>query len=89
MVKTVILVFVVSFEHLSSSVAPNRCLADAYLTNSSSRFLPRAEEHKLRFQVEAFRFYQEPRNQVGQYFCLWHALWKTFLTEKQCMTCIS
>ncbi|KAL7386031.1 hypothetical protein ABVT39_003124 [Epinephelus coioides] len=40
------------------------CLADAYLTNSSSRFLPRAEEHKLRFQVEAFRFYQEPRNQV-------------------------
>ncbi|KAM9349935.1 uncharacterized protein ABDE67_009653 [Symphorus nematophorus] len=40
------------------------CLADAYLTNSSSRFLPRFEEHKLRFQVDAFRFYQEPSNQV-------------------------
>ncbi|XP_037642300.1 zona pellucida sperm-binding protein 3-like [Sebastes umbrosus] len=40
------------------------CLADAYLTNSSSRFLPRVEEHKLRFQLEAFRFYREPSNQV-------------------------
>uniref|UniRef100_A0A8D3BKE9 Zona pellucida sperm-binding protein 3 n=2 Tax=Scophthalmus maximus TaxID=52904 RepID=A0A8D3BKE9_SCOMX len=40
------------------------CLTDAYLTNSSSRFLPRVEEHKLRFQLDAFRFYQEPRNQV-------------------------
>ncbi|XP_044075147.1 zona pellucida sperm-binding protein 3-like isoform X2 [Siniperca chuatsi] len=40
------------------------CLADAYLTNSSSRFLPRVEEHKLRFHLDAFRFYQEPSNQV-------------------------
>ncbi|KAM4552551.1 zona pellucida sperm-binding protein 3-like [Odontesthes bonariensis] len=40
------------------------CLADAYLTNSNSRFLPRDEEHKLRFQLEAFKFYQEPSNQV-------------------------
>ncbi|XP_042369496.1 zona pellucida sperm-binding protein 3-like [Plectropomus leopardus] len=40
------------------------CLTDAYLTNSNSRFLPRTEEHKLRFQLEAFRFYQEPSNQV-------------------------
>ncbi|XP_069574474.1 zona pellucida sperm-binding protein 3-like [Brachyistius frenatus] len=40
------------------------CLADAYVTNSNSRFLPRVEEHKLRFQLEAFRFYQEPNNQV-------------------------
>ncbi|XP_051261093.1 zona pellucida sperm-binding protein 3-like [Dicentrarchus labrax] len=40
------------------------CLADAYLTNSSSHFLPRVEEHKLRFQLDAFRFYQEPSNQV-------------------------
>ncbi|XP_070775597.1 zona pellucida sperm-binding protein 3-like [Enoplosus armatus] len=40
------------------------CLVDAYLTNSSSRFLPRVEEHKLRFQFDAFRFYQEPSNQV-------------------------
>ncbi|XP_039998624.1 zona pellucida sperm-binding protein 3b [Xiphias gladius] len=42
----------------------NGCLADAYLTNSSSHFLPRDEEHKLRFQLDAFRFYQEPSNQV-------------------------
>ncbi|KAK9539194.1 hypothetical protein VZT92_004316 [Zoarces viviparus] len=40
------------------------CLADAYLTNSKSRFLPRVEEHKLRFQIDAFRFYQEPSSQV-------------------------
>ncbi|XP_017277913.1 zona pellucida sperm-binding protein 3 [Kryptolebias marmoratus] len=40
------------------------CLVDAYLTNSISRFLPRAEEHKLRFQLEAFKFYQEPSNQI-------------------------
>ncbi|XP_054452292.1 zona pellucida sperm-binding protein 3-like [Anoplopoma fimbria] len=40
------------------------CLTDAYLTNSSSHFLPRVEEHKLRFQLQAFRFYQEPSNQV-------------------------
>ncbi|KAM6918224.1 zona pellucida sperm-binding protein 3-like [Xenentodon cancila] len=40
------------------------CLADAYLTNSDSRFLPRLEEHKLRFQMDAFNFYQEPSNQV-------------------------
>ncbi|XP_062285039.1 zona pellucida sperm-binding protein 3-like [Scomber scombrus] len=40
------------------------CLADAYLTNSSSHFLPRAAEHTLRFQLDAFRFDQEPSNQV-------------------------
>ncbi|XP_062260345.1 zona pellucida sperm-binding protein 3-like [Platichthys flesus] len=40
------------------------CLTDAYLTNSSSHFLPRAKEHQLRFQLDAFKFYQEPRNQV-------------------------
>ncbi|XP_026229444.1 zona pellucida sperm-binding protein 3-like [Anabas testudineus] len=40
------------------------CLADAYLTNSSSHFLPRVEEHMLRFQLDAFRFYREPSNQV-------------------------
>ncbi|KAI3374342.1 hypothetical protein L3Q82_006177 [Scortum barcoo] len=43
---------------------PKRCLADAYLTNSSSRFLPRVGEHKLRFQLDAFRFYQETSNQI-------------------------
>ncbi|XP_056246356.1 zona pellucida sperm-binding protein 3-like [Seriola aureovittata] len=40
------------------------CLTDAYLTNSMSRFLPRVAEHKLRFKLDAFRFHQEPRNQV-------------------------
>ncbi|KAM7379302.1 hypothetical protein PAMP_004866 [Pampus punctatissimus] len=40
------------------------CLVDAYLTNSSSHFLPRATEHSLRFQLDAFRFHQEPSNQV-------------------------
>ncbi|XP_035026552.2 zona pellucida sperm-binding protein 3 [Hippoglossus stenolepis] len=45
-------------------VEHNGCLTDTYLTNSSSHFLPRAEEHKLRFQLDAFRFYQEPRIQV-------------------------
>ncbi|KAM9323139.1 zona pellucida sperm-binding protein 3-like [Pholidichthys leucotaenia] len=35
------------------------CLADAYLTNSSSHFLPRVKEHKLRFQMDAFWFFEE------------------------------
>lgn len=41
-----------------------RCLADAYLTNSSSHFLPRVKEDRLRFQVDAFRFHHESSNQV-------------------------
>uniref|UniRef100_A0A3Q4BTN1 Zona pellucida sperm-binding protein 3 n=1 Tax=Mola mola TaxID=94237 RepID=A0A3Q4BTN1_MOLML len=40
------------------------CLTDTYLTNSSSHFLPRVEEHKLRFQLDAFRFHQETSSQV-------------------------
>ncbi|KAK5888999.1 hypothetical protein CesoFtcFv8_015044 [Champsocephalus esox] len=40
------------------------CLTDAYLTNSKSHFLRRVEENQLRFQVEAFRFYQAPSNKV-------------------------
>lgn len=43
------------------------CLIDAYLTNSSSHFLPRTEEHKLRFQLEAFRFNQEPKVYITCY----------------------
>ncbi|XP_041659625.1 zona pellucida sperm-binding protein 3-like [Cheilinus undulatus] len=42
----------------------NGCLADAYLTNSKSHFLPRLEEHKLRFQLDAFKFYQENSNRI-------------------------
>nr|XP_020451416.1 zona pellucida sperm-binding protein 3-like [Monopterus albus] len=45
-------------------IANYGCLAEAYLTNSSSHFLPRVEESKLRFQIDAFKFYQEPSNQV-------------------------
>uniref|UniRef100_A0A8C6TXM8 Zona pellucida sperm-binding protein 3 n=1 Tax=Neogobius melanostomus TaxID=47308 RepID=A0A8C6TXM8_9GOBI len=40
------------------------CLADAYLTNSSARFLSRTEDHKIRFQLDAFTFYQENANQL-------------------------
>ncbi|TWW73945.1 Zona pellucida sperm-binding protein 3 [Takifugu flavidus] len=40
------------------------CLADTFLTNSSSHFLPRLNENKLRFQIDAFRFYREPDNQI-------------------------
>ncbi|TKS79869.1 Zona pellucida sperm-binding protein 3 [Collichthys lucidus] len=42
------------------------CLTDAYLTNSSSHFLPRVVEHRLRFQIDAFRFYQMLSNQVEE-----------------------
>uniref|UniRef100_A0A8C2YYJ5 Zona pellucida sperm-binding protein 3 n=1 Tax=Cyclopterus lumpus TaxID=8103 RepID=A0A8C2YYJ5_CYCLU len=37
----------------------NGCLFDSQLTGSSSRFLPRSQNDKLQFQVEAFRFQQE------------------------------
>uniref|UniRef100_A0A8C6U520 Zona pellucida sperm-binding protein 3 n=1 Tax=Neogobius melanostomus TaxID=47308 RepID=A0A8C6U520_9GOBI len=47
------------------------CLADAYLTNSSARFLSRTEDHKIRFQLDAFTFYQENANQVDlRLYCL-------------------
>ncbi|XP_068605005.1 zona pellucida sperm-binding protein 3-like [Brachionichthys hirsutus] len=47
-----------------SFIRNHGCFADAVLTNSSSRFLPRAEEHKLRFQLDAFRFYEESSDRV-------------------------
>ncbi|KAM9753661.1 zona pellucida sperm-binding protein 3-like [Menidia menidia] len=37
------------------------CLFDSQLTGSSSRFLPRSEDDRLQFEVEAFRFEQDPR----------------------------
>ncbi|CAL8279592.1 unnamed protein product [Lota lota] len=40
------------------------CLADAYLTGSGSRYLPRVQEEKLRFQLDAFMFYQELTNLI-------------------------
>ncbi|XP_072296582.1 zona pellucida sperm-binding protein 3-like [Eucyclogobius newberryi] len=40
------------------------CLADAYLTNSSARFLSRTLDHRIQFQLDAFKFYQENTNQI-------------------------
>ncbi|XP_062404635.1 zona pellucida sperm-binding protein 3-like [Sardina pilchardus] len=42
-----------------SFVENHGCLVDAKLTGSRSRFLPRAQNDKLRFELEAFRFAQE------------------------------
>uniref|UniRef100_A0A672IWM3 Zona pellucida sperm-binding protein 3 n=1 Tax=Salarias fasciatus TaxID=181472 RepID=A0A672IWM3_SALFA len=42
----------------------NGCLTDASVTNSNSRFLPRVDDSKLRFTLEAFRFYGESSHQV-------------------------
>lgn len=33
-----------------------RCLIDARLTGSHSRFMPRTVDNKLQFQLEAFKF---------------------------------
>uniref|UniRef100_A0A665U642 Zona pellucida sperm-binding protein 3 n=1 Tax=Echeneis naucrates TaxID=173247 RepID=A0A665U642_ECHNA len=35
------------------------CLFDSQLTGSSSRFLPRSQDDRLQFEVEAFRFQQD------------------------------
>ncbi|XP_065810101.1 zona pellucida sperm-binding protein 3 isoform X1 [Labrus bergylta] len=45
------------------------CLADAYLTNSKSHFLPRLQDNMLRFQLDAFMFYNENSNQI--YITCW------------------
>nr|XP_055049950.1 zona pellucida sperm-binding protein 3-like [Misgurnus anguillicaudatus] len=42
-----------------SFIENNGCLVDAKITGSSSRFLPRTQNDKLQFQLEAFRFQQE------------------------------
>ncbi|XP_053742770.1 zona pellucida sperm-binding protein 3-like [Synchiropus splendidus] len=41
------------------------CLYDSQLTGSSSQFLPRAQDDRLMFQLEAFRFQQDS---VGQMY---------------------
>ncbi|XP_039543061.1 zona pellucida sperm-binding protein 3-like isoform X3 [Pimephales promelas] len=41
-----------------SFIENNGCLVDAKLTGSTSRFMPRTQVDKLRFQLEAFRFQQ-------------------------------
>ncbi|KAG7215427.1 hypothetical protein INR49_022497 [Caranx melampygus] len=40
-------------------IGNNGCLFDSQLTGSSSRFLPRTQDSKLQFEVEAFRFQQD------------------------------
>ncbi|KAG1938035.1 zona pellucida sperm-binding protein 3-like [Pimephales promelas] len=42
----------------------NGCMLDAKLTNSRSRFIPRTQEDKLQFQIEAFRFHQDSRGLI-------------------------
>ncbi|XP_077580958.1 zona pellucida sperm-binding protein 3-like [Stigmatopora nigra] len=72
----------VYIEHCTATIGPdsnaalrydfidrNGCLLDAYLTNSSSHFLSRIEGQALQFQLEAFRFHQEPNTQI--YITCW------------------
>ncbi|KAJ8407621.1 hypothetical protein AAFF_G00274780 [Aldrovandia affinis] len=40
------------------------CLVDSKLTNSRSKFLPREQDDKLCFQLDAFRFAQESRSSI-------------------------
>ncbi|XP_056114655.1 zona pellucida sperm-binding protein 3-like [Rhinichthys klamathensis goyatoka] len=40
------------------------CMLDAKLTNSRSRFMPRIQDDKLQFQIEAFRFKQDSRGSI-------------------------
>uniref|UniRef100_A0A3B4AN22 Zona pellucida sperm-binding protein 3 n=1 Tax=Periophthalmus magnuspinnatus TaxID=409849 RepID=A0A3B4AN22_9GOBI len=40
------------------------CFVDAYLTNSTARFLSRAEDNRIQFQLDAFKFYQENTKQI-------------------------
>lgn len=50
------------------------CLVDARITGSSSQFMPRSQDDKLQFQLEAFRFLQQPKSSsVG------HAVQCTYL----------
>ncbi|KAI9547487.1 hypothetical protein NQZ68_017040 [Dissostichus eleginoides] len=42
----------------------NGCLFDSQLTDSSSQFLPRSNEDRLQFQVEAFKFQQDERGVI-------------------------
>ncbi|NP_001013289.1 zona pellucida sperm-binding protein 3a.1 precursor [Danio rerio] len=42
-----------------SVIENHGCLTDAKYTGSSSKFLPRVQDNKLRFQLEAFRFQKE------------------------------
>ncbi|XP_061532678.1 zona pellucida sperm-binding protein 3-like [Phycodurus eques] len=47
-----------------SFLGNNGCLFDSQVTGSSSRFLPRSQDDRLRFQVEAFKFQQDDRGVI-------------------------
>ncbi|KAJ8249100.1 hypothetical protein GJAV_G00231170 [Gymnothorax javanicus] len=40
------------------------CLVDSKLTSSRSQFMPRVQDNKLQFQLDAFRFAQEARSAI-------------------------
>ena len=44
-----------------------RCLVDARITGSDSKFMPRTAENKLQFQLEAFRFQNAESGLVSAY----------------------
>lgn len=44
-----------------------RCLVDSQLPGSKSHFLVRKKEDKLRLVIDAFRFHNEERREVGLY----------------------
>ena len=53
----------------SNPVLVSRCLVDAKLTGSTSRFLPRVQADKLQFQLEAFVFQQQSSGLVSKTAC--------------------
>ncbi|KAK1887398.1 Zona pellucida sperm-binding protein 3 [Dissostichus eleginoides] len=55
----------------------NGCLFDSQLTDSSSQFLPRSNEDRLQFQVEAFKFQQDERGVVRLKYRTLPVLYKT------------
>lgn len=66
-----------------------RCLVDAKLTASNSRFMPRVQDDKLQFQLEAFKFQQESSGSVSnrttllaEYaFLLWYSPKRWFVAQ--------
>lgn len=46
----------------------SRCLVDSQLQGSSSHFLPRIQDDKLQFTIDAFKFHKETRREVGPFY---------------------
>uniref|UniRef100_A0AAY4A4H5 Zona pellucida sperm-binding protein 3 n=1 Tax=Denticeps clupeoides TaxID=299321 RepID=A0AAY4A4H5_9TELE len=64
------------------------CLVDSKLTGSSSRFLPRTQDFKLQFQLEAFRFQQGDTGSVRLFFtCLLKATAAASPTDAEHKAC--